>query len=248
MTVGDTSSRRRQYGLHSDAVVLHCPGELRDERHPMHAEWKQAVDEFFADDTTRGSFADDPDLTIITYNTEQGPSLLERCASHLGTSVVVLGRDLRDWRWEYKVTLPRDYLRAKRSSPYVMCVDAFDTLILASPADILRRYRRSSAAVLFGNTHTDYPPSEVHRRFEDEVARDAPPHHRHLNASFIGRYEDVLAGLDELAEAIGTGARWARTAERFDDQLAWRELHRRHYPRLRIDTHRTIFSRFDEHR
>lgn len=244
----DGNRRRRQYGLKTDALVVHCPGPLRTPPSPIAPEWERAQLTFFADDRIKGAFVDDPDLTIITYNTDPLPALLERCAQHLGLGLVVLGRGLTDWHWGHKITLVRDYLSSGRSAPYVMCLDAADTLVLAAPSTILERLRSSAAAILFCSVGSDWPPSERHRSFEARVACDAAPPHRHLNANYIGRADEVLDRLEEIAEGLTSEAPWSRTDAGFDDQLAWREMHRRHYPRLQVDRHCQIFARFDAHR
>jgi hypothetical protein len=240
--------RRRRYGLATDAVILHCPGPLRAPGNPIEPEWRQAQQRFFADDATKGAFGDDPGLTLITYNTLSEPSLLERCAQHLGVGVTVLGSGLDDWKWEYKVTLVRDHLRAQDVGGCVICLDGTDTLLLASPETVLARFRATGADVLFCSTSADWPPSDVHRRFEARVAADASPAHRYLNANYIGAVPHVIACLDEIVDGLRCGADWCRTAAGFDDQLAWRELHRRHHPSLQVDRQCTIFARFDEDR
>jgi hypothetical protein len=237
--------RQRRYGLRTDAVVLHCPGPLRSPANPVHLEWQQAQRCFFADKALENSFQDDPGLTIITYNTGGEVSLLERCAAYLGLTVVVLGRNVSHWSWEYKITLVRDYLASVEPTEHVMCLDAFDTLILDSPQVILGRFRAMSTRILFGCTATDWPPSAEHRRFEAEVSGGASAAHRHLNASYIGRTTDVYRFLERIEHAIGAGASWCRTDTGFDDQLAWREMHRRHHPRLKVDVSCSIFVRFD---
>jgi len=167
---------------------------------------------------------------------------------HLGLSLTVLGRGTEGWRWEYKITLVRDYLDSVDRGLYVMCLDAFDTLVLASPREILGRFGRTSADLLFASTGSDWPPSESHRIFEDQVARDASPAHRHLNASYIGKTATVRSCLDEIVRGIEAAEPWCHAESGFDDQLAWREMHRRYYPRLQIDTQCLIFARFDEDR
>jgi hypothetical protein len=129
-----------------------------------------------------------------------------------------------------------------------MCLDGFDTLLIGSPQEVLTRFRASSADILFGSTETDWPPSEAHRLFEIAVAAGAPSAHRHLNASYIGRTSEVFTHLAAIDRAILSHEPWCHLGSEFDDQLAWREMHRRHYPRLRIDNDCTIFVRFDSKR
>ncbi|MCX2950183.1 glycosyltransferase domain-containing protein [Lentzea sp. NEAU-D7] len=240
--------RRQQYGLTTDAVVLHCPGPLRRRDNPVHVEWEQAQLSFFADASLGKSFQDDPRLTVITYNASGRESLLERCGAHLGITVVVLGRTVRDWSWEHKITLVRDYLESAEPAENVMCLDAFDTLILDGPQMILERFHATSAEILFGCTATDWPPSREHERFEADVYRDASWAHRHLNASYIGKTAEVRRCLEQIVHGIEAGEPWCRTDTGFDDQLAWREMHRQRHPCLKIDVNCSIFVRFDEDR
>src|ERR1700738_1938027 len=96
---------QRPYGMHSDALVLHCPGALRAASPDVSARWEQTQADFFADHTVAAKAADHPDLTVITYNTEVQPCLLERCMDHLGLHVAVLGSGVETWSWTHKVTL-----------------------------------------------------------------------------------------------------------------------------------------------
>jgi hypothetical protein len=131
--VADQDQRRRlQFGLRTDAVVIHCPGPVRNGANPLALEWERAQESFFSDAALKGIAKGEADLTVITYSTVGRPTLLERCADLLGLQLVVLGRHLTDWRWKYKITLVRDYLESRAPTNYVMCLDAFDTLVLAS--------------------------------------------------------------------------------------------------------------------
>ena len=248
---GGTDSREHRataYGVETDAIVLHCPGPLRDPEHPMHREWELAQSTFFADHNYRGSAQNDLRLKIITYNTKSETSLLESCAAHLGVDLVVLGAGISDWCWEYKIILVHDYLKKNHESELVLCVDAFDTLLLGAPSEIVSRFLSTESTILFASTGSDWPPSQVHRRFEEKAAGLHSPEHRHLNASYIGITSEVVDCLSTIRQAIQQNSPWCRTVDGFDDQLAWRELHRRRYPRLKIDHKCVVFARFDKFR
>jgi len=242
--------RKRLYRLHTDALVLHCPGPLRRPARRTARDWESAQRTFFADQAGATENCDDPNLTVITYNTRSDLSLLERCSQHLGLrQLVVLGRDLPDWRFEYKIELVRSFLEHVRVREYVMCLDAVDVLMLAPPGLVLDRFRQMNTHVLFSSTAWDWPPSRDCWQFENAVAADAPRAHRHLNSgAYIGTTASVKRYIDEIADAIRTQAPWCRARRGFDDQLAWREMHRRHHPSIAVDTGCTIFARFDEHR
>jgi hypothetical protein len=245
------SSRQRRYGLRWDALVLHCPGPERSPLNPFHVQWVAACDAFFGDATTRGTVADHDALTIITYNNRPEPQLLECCLDHLGLHrYVVLGKGLADWRWSYKIELVHEYLSSGTCmTKYVLCLDGDDVLVLADPALILERYLELGCEMLFCGTRGDWPPSEQCAAFEDSVAADADPAHRHLNAGgYLATTAFLAARLEEIVTAMAGRAPWCTAEHGFDDQLAWRHLHRRHHPSIRVDAGCRVFLRFDEDR
>jgi hypothetical protein len=244
-----TRSQRR-YGLCSDALVLHCPGPMRMAPNPFRHVWSRACRRFFADETLHGRFADADDLSIITYSTYDTEILLERCLRTLGLRApVVLGRGVERWEWLHKVALVAEHLeRAETTTEYVMCLDGDDVLVIGDPAVALGRFLEMGCEMLFCGTRGDQPPSPECRRFEDAVG-GADPRHRHLNAgAYIGRTEFVRERLREILAAHAAGEPWCFSAEGFDDQLAWRHMHMRHHPDIRIDADCRVFLRFDEDR
>lgn len=245
------SSRQPHYGLSRDALIIHCPGPLRSPGNPLHRDWDRACASFFADDSLRGAYASHADLTIITYNSYLLPCLLERCLAHLGVDgLVVLGRGKTDWTWEYKVSLVRDYLASDACrSEYVLCLDGYDVLVLSGPSVILRRFMRSGCQMLFCSTAWDWPPSPECRRFEESVTAPADRAHQHLNAGgILARRSFLEPRLAEIMDAAGKQRPWCFARHGFSDQLAWRHLHRRYYPAIRVDTSCDLFVRFDADR
>lgn len=245
------AARRRRYQLSRDALILHCPGPLRHPRHPVHREWEAAKAAFFADDSTRGACGAHDDLTIITYNTRSAPCLLERCVAHLGVSgLVVLGGEKDDWSLEYKISLVLDYLRSRACrSEYVLCLDGDDVLVLADPGLILARFLRVRCEALFTSTAWDWPPSRECWEFESSVAAPADHAHCHLNSGgYLARRGYLMTALTEVAEAMAQRQPWCDTPQGFDDQLAWRHMHRRYHPAIRVDARCEIFIRFDANR
>ncbi len=245
----DDDLRKTLYQLTTDALVVHCPGPLRRPDHPIRHEWDLAEKTLFADQGAVGACSDHPDLTVITYNTGHDQTLLEACCDHVGLrDLVVLGRG-QPWSFELKILPVRDYLLSNPVAENVLCLDAFDVLLFGCPDIILDRYSRSDAKVLFSSTAGNWPFSSEIGAFEEQVGASASPAHRHLNSgAYIGKTSYVLECLEEIADAIGSSAAWCRTSDGFDDQLAWRELHRRRYPDIQIDTTCSVFVRFDEHR
>jgi hypothetical protein len=220
---------------------------LRSRRNPFHREWDAACARFFADESLRGAWRDRDDLEILTYNTRGAPYLLERCFAHLGLRLVVLGGGKDDWRWDYKISLVRDYLRSGScGSEFVLCLDGDDVLVLADPAVILRRFLRRNCEMLFSSTAWNHPASSECWRFEESVAVPADRAHCHLNAGgYLAGRGYLTAKLDEVMAGAEARSPWCTTTEGFDDQLAWRHMHRRYFPAIKVDSPCRVFIRFD---
>ena len=238
------------YDLHHEAVVLHCPGTLKESSDPFSGEWTRAVRYFFEDASTLGLGSAAPsDLTVVTYNTRSEPCLLERCCQRLGFDrLVVLGAGEDAWDWSLKITLVADFLRAGAcETEYLLCLDGDDVLVISSFGVILDRYAETGADILFCSTGTDWPPDEQCRDFERSLR--APANHEHLNAgAYIGRTQRIYDCLRRIERAQQRREKWCFADHGFDDQLAWRHLHRHEHPNLRVDHEAKIFIRFDSRR
>lgn len=245
------TERQRRYAMRWDALILHCPGPERESANPVAQEWAEACEAFLADDELAGRGTDCDDLTIVTYNTRAEPCLLERCLAHLGVrNLAVLGKGLSGWRWSDKIELVYDYLESGAvTSEYVLCLDGDDVLVLDDPALVFQRFLQLDCEMLFCATRGDWPPSPECAAFEDSVAPEADPAHRHLNAGgYLARTSYLGPRLKEVMAAMAGHADWCTAEHGFDDQLAWRQLHRRYYPQMRVDTSCRVFLRFDDDR
>jgi hypothetical protein len=246
---GPLTPRQVAYRLRFDALVLHCPKPQRSPDNPFHVEWQEACRTFFADHPVR-ALRPVQDLTFVTINTRAQPALLERCFSHLGLPLVVLGRGIPDWSWSYKITLVHSWL-ASGGCPtsHLVYLDGDDVLLIGEPELLWQRYLEIGSDLLFCNTRGDWPPNAECTAFEDQVNAGGDPTHRRLNAGgWIGEARYIGARLDEIVSALASREPWCQRPSGFDDQLAWRQLHRREHPRMQVDASCRIFLRFDEDR
>ncbi|MDB5071550.1 MAG: hypothetical protein JWM87_2661 [Candidatus Eremiobacteraeota bacterium] len=242
---------QQRYGTDKDAVILHCPCPMRIAGNPFHLHWDEAVQRCLSDDALRGRYAAIPGLTIVTYNNRPQEALLETCMRHLGYGgLVVLGRDVRTWSWRCKISLVHDYLRSGAcTTPYILCLDGDDVLVIDDPTVLIDRFLATNSEVVFCGTRGNQPPSPECWDFENGVAEYADPVHRHLNAGcYLGRTPYVAARLAEILAAMDAGEPWCYDGGKVDDQLAWRHLHRRLYPEIKVDAACRLFLRFDEDR
>lgn len=239
-----------RYGTTKEAVIYHCPYPMRVASNPFHTEWEAAIATALSDPALAGAGRGLDDLTVITYNNRPEACLLERNFDHLGAELVVLGREVTEWSWAHKITLVEDYLRGGTcTTPYLLCLDGDDVIVAGDPTVLVDRFTRTGAEVIFCGTRGNQPYSAECWDFENAVGVDQDPLHRHLNAGcYLGHTAYVADRLAEIAAAIEQGESWCRAEGHVDDQLAWRQLHRREHPMIRVDAECRLFLRFDEDR
>jgi hypothetical protein len=247
----EATRTQRLYNLSYDSLILHCPGPMRVEENPFRSQWIDACETYFGDQEIKGNAISDERLTIVTYNNHEAECLLEAVAKHRGLDpLVVLGKHVTSWQWIEKIRLVYDYLASGACrTEYLLCLDGDDILIVGQPKEIVDRYRELDCRILFCNTRGDQPPSPECWDFENSVPRYTDPLHRHLNAGgYIGETAYIQECLAEILAAYERRKPWCFSEWGFDDQLAWRQLHRREYPRIQVDAGCRVFLRFDEDR
>lgn len=187
------------------------------------------------------------DVTFITYHNYKFKCLIERCYEAYGIyDYVVLGRDVVQWDWGAKVTLVLDYLESGAcTTRYVLCTDADDVLMVRDPSTMLDRFRACSCDLLFCNTFVDYPPNKVCRDFETLKYYTHPLHCRLSAGAYIAEKVALTSYLRELVDAYHKNAPWAFDEGAYVDQLGWRYLHARDYPKIQVDYRSLIFKRYD---
>lgn len=186
-------------------------------------------------------------VTFVTYHNYKHKVLLERCYEAYGIQdYVVLGREVVRWDWSHKVRLVLEYLESGAcATPYVVCTDADDVLLVRDPAPLLDRFRSCSCELLFCNTFVDFPPDRRLRDFETLTYYGQPLHCRLSAGAFVAEKEALSSCLRELVQACDERLPWAFAGEAFVDQLGWRHLHARDYPRIQVDSRCLVFKRYD---
>ena len=244
----DETRTMRRYGLTHDSIILHCPRPFRVPGGFFEHEWEAACDLALCDRTLRAGSAGADGVTIVSYGNRQEKSLLERGLEFLEIGdFAMLRTDAAPWTQLYKLMLLLDWFASGRCrSEYLLCLDADDNLIVNDPRLIFDRFRAAGCDILFGATCADSPGSPECREFEDSVTEYADPGHGHLNAGgFIGKAEFIRSCASEILESWRADPAFCETPKMFSDQLGWRRMHRRYYPRIKIDWSCSIFLRFD---
>ena len=247
----ETSSVRSLYPG-GDPIFIHRPnGE------PSHGITEDVVRDFrtlreiVLANSSRLSYARPRGVTFTTYNSFPEESLVERCYKAYGIEdAVVLGRGVEKWEWYSKVGLVLEYLESGRcGTAYVLVTDAKDVLMISDPAPLVDRFLACNAEVLFCNTFVDWPPNAECRDFEIATYPGNPLHCGLSAGAYCARTESLLRYLRRLRDAHAAEEAWTLGFHgRFDDQLAWRHLHRQEYPRIQVDSSSRIFRRYDIYR
>lgn len=192
-------------------------------------------------------------LDLVLCSTRSNPQYTEKELDSLGiTGYSVLGRHLAEWKHIYKIRLILEHIEHHHSPELLLHIDATDVLIagpLQSAVDAFLDDGRCE--LLFGAEKGSAPGSATTRGITDEDRRfierienfeistyEAP--FRHLNAGcFIGRklaIGELFSAALELRRSIPITTVLNNGNHLIDDdQLLLRELHRLHYPRIRID-------------
>ncbi|CAM9228547.1 unnamed protein product [Phaeothamnion confervicola] len=137
-------------------------------------------------------------LTLATHENRR-LELLRRSAFAAGVRLQVFGLG-EAWRgFGTKIVQAREALEGIADDTCVVYIDAFDTLLLPSAKDIVRRFLWLGADIVFG--------AEVRCGPDDGLRLLYPPHlaagRAFLNAgTFAGRASDVRRMLEEIAEDL----------------------------------------------
>jgi len=135
------------------------------------------------------------------------------------------------WQWIYKVDPVLQWLETNGSSlpvnSYIIFSDAFDTGLVADPKNIVDNFLSYNCDLLGMSTVADWPPNPELKEFEEQKypwSKCRP----HLSAgAWMARVTDAVTYLRLWkADWIERGRQ-----SNWDDQMAFRRLHRQHYPR-----------------
>ncbi|MBU0615647.1 MAG: hypothetical protein KJ601_06145 [Nanoarchaeota archaeon] len=188
------------------------------------------------------------DVTFITYNNSGKKSLIERCYDHWGiTNYFVLAKDYKPWDWMGKVKPFLDFLtEGKCKTELIVATDANDVLIKNNPNRIIESFKSYQCQLLFCNTNSNWPPNKELNEFE-KSKYPGSRYHNHLSAgALMGTSDFIQEMLESIIKMHKSGYSMFIHKGKFDDQLAWRHLHKQYYPKIKIDSRCKIFARFDE--
>lgn len=160
---------------------------------------------------------------------------------------------------------------------YILATDATDVGVLGNINNLVDCFERIGADLLFCPTCSNWPPISEHKRFEDKHYSGLVDHkHYRLSAgAYMARVKPLREKLAEILSLYESKSKlvlrspvWIsgeggfivstlRGLKRyyndfsgdrvFDDQQAWRALHVKYYPKIKVDYKSMIFARYDSH-
>lgn len=193
------------------------------------------------DDLTPGMMPSDVGFVYASNRKgEPGPPL-KIAYEKLGASYYIIAQEYERWNWWAKIGPLMDLLKSGNfTHKYIVMSDADDMFPLTSNfTGLVDAFETYDADMVLGSTNANWPTMPDIEAFEDAVAPWAGRWgSAHGQSSYMARAGPLLKLLEEI-EYPPT----KRQLSLFDDQLALRLLHFRHYPRVKVDTLRKLFRR-----
>jgi hypothetical protein len=187
------------------------------------------------------------DVTVVTWNNhakqfEKPLGAFEESCGWWGVEPVVLGEDIpHPWsNRKHKITTLIDALKNDIRTPFVLASDSGDSLLMGSPAELLRRYRKHFTAdlVFLAGGPDSWPPVEAFIAFEESLpwARTAGGMTGLCPGTFIGRRRFVRE-LFEYAYMQPVVEKYSHS-----EQATIKQVWPKFYPRATLDYMAVLFQ------
>lgn len=213
-------------------LVVHCPGVPK--LCYSEPQWRRVLDG--VDRASPRRLRPETRLTILTWNSRDEASTLERQFRDCGIPLLVLGKGFDSWRNICKIPLTREACE-RIETEFVAGLDAFDVCLLGSPALLLRRYMERFEAPLVYSADENFVPHQFDRRAAESRLPGAASRWRFLNSgAWIGRTEFVRGFYTRAAAELA-----ADPSSPFDQFV----LHKRflaEHPQVQLDYRCELFQ------
>jgi len=149
------------------------------------------------------------------------------------------------WQLSYKVSPFLQWLEEHGSSlppeSFVIVADAFDTGIIGDASNIVTGFLEYECEILGMSTVADWPPDKELKIFEEEKYPWSKCRPHLSSGAFMARVSDAIFYLREWEND------WRSHGEKkdWDDQTGLRRVHRKYYPRFKVDTLARVWTRCD---
>eukprot|EP00092_Neocalanus_flemingeri_P002618 GFUD01002805.1.p1 GENE.GFUD01002805.1~~GFUD01002805.1.p1 ORF type:complete len:310 (+),score=76.06 GFUD01002805.1:38-967(+) len=238
----------------NNAPFLHCPhgSDRRNEGLTKFKELVAANESSFCSCPSEVTF-----LLVTNLPEDQSPDsehLYRLCGCNyahvrLDSESAWLGMQ---WNFKYKVTPALQWLETNHASlpedSFIMFSDAFDTGLIGDASNMVQHFLDYDCEMLGMSTVADWPPNKEFKLFESEKYPWSKCRPHLSSGAWMARVADALSYL-RMWEADWTekegGMTETEKTRGWDDQMAFRRLHKRFYPRFKVDTLAKIWTRSD---
>jgi hypothetical protein len=159
---------------------------------------------------------------------------LEQTLRYFRVPYVVKGQGTEAWRNTMKAPLLVDYI-SQATTKYTMGIDCYDVCLIKDANELVDIFEREfDCDMLFNGELISYPPSDDLANFERSRYGDDTPFCYLNSGVWIARTEF----LKEIAQDILS----FRSRNKRSDQIVYRYLHQKYYPRIQIDKYCKLFQ------
>lgn len=215
--------------------------ELNDERQNNKCECPSNVAFIFADN----------------QNKDDGYRLIERSYQNCNKNCHFfhVAKNYQPWDWYGKIGPVLELISNKTFQDkfeYIILTDADDQTLIKSPIDIVDKFLLYDADIVVGGEDTSYPQWQYAEKAHENRASPWSKHHQHLNAgAFMGSISKMIPYLDymtadyenftkEHSDEIAAGEK-----NKWRDQTCWRQMYRKFYPKIKVDSLAMLWTRVD---
>ena len=128
------------------------------------------------------------DVTLVTWNNKEKPSILEKQLNSLNIKFHNLGTQFEYWNTNRNKPMSLSNYEIK--TEYVMGLDSFDVKIVNDLSTIIDKFKTKKCEVMFGATTTIYPKCQVCKN-ESRLIEDTSPFCYLNSGTFIGKADFV---------------------------------------------------------
>ena len=165
---------------------------------------------------------------------------LEKTLRYFKVPYVVKGHGTEGWRNTMKAPLLVDYV-SQATTKYTMGIDCYDVCLIKEANELVDIFEREfDCDMLFNGELISYPPNNDLAEFERSRYGDDSPFCYLNSGVWIARTEF----LREISEDIVAmqEAECQRSRSRRSDQIVYRYLHKKYYPRIQLDKYCKLFQ------
>jgi len=226
--------------------------------HSPHGSGDDKREEFqrIARDYLKKSGPDKPitisNITFVTYTNRPSDDLVKKFYKFWNLTSVTLSTNVKKWTWMEKIAPLYNWLQSGNcKTEYIIATDAndcafyFDKIEDYYDGKIIDLFKSYDTEILFGNSWASWPPNDELKIFEEKKYLPSQFHNHPSAGYYMGRASYIKDILKEIIEGDKEKATWTLHGGWFDDAASWRYMHKKYYPKMKVDNKCKIFSRWD---